>query len=138
MTKTNREGFAARSLRANLRSQSRGPTLLEWSMIRAGIAHGTEALHYLGIWTVARRKNGHEPSWAEFAEEAHVGRAAAYKALKRLQDVYGDDLAAFADSIEAKERELRKLLTLGSGRAKEAGGAAALIGPLAVPAGCKL
>jgi hypothetical protein len=140
MTKpTKSESFAARSLRANLVKQRRGPTLLEHAVIKAGIIQGPEALWNLVMWTIARRKNGHEPSWEEFAEVACSTRAPAYKALKGLVDVYGDQLPTFADTIEAeKAKQLDTLLGRGAGRSKDASGVAGLIGPVPAPAGYHL
>ena len=140
MTKTaKREGFAARALRARVRAQGRGPTLLEHAIIKAGMIQGGEALWNLGMWTIARAKYGQDPTWEQFAEVAHLTRSPAYRALKGLEDVYGDDLTACADAIDAATaKQLQELQRTGSGRAKDTTGAAGLIGPVFAPPGCSL
>jgi hypothetical protein len=140
MTKaTTREGFAAKALRANLKRQGRGPTLLEHAVMTVGIWQGGEVLWNLAMWTMARRKFGQEPTWQQFGEVALVQRAMAYKALKGLSEVYGEGLAAAADAVEAQSgKDLDRLIQLGAGRDKDTGAVVGLVGALAAPAGMRL
>jgi hypothetical protein len=132
-----KEGLAARSLRVQLHKQGRGPTLLEHAVIKVGVVRGGEALWNLMMWTMARRKNGEEPTWQQFGEVALLQRAAAYTALGLLRTVYGDGLAEAADAVEAAAGEqIDALLAIHSG--KDVRVAMGVIGPVLAPVGLAL
>jgi hypothetical protein len=132
-----KEGLAARSLRAQLRKQGRGPTLLEHAVIKVGVIQGGEALWNLGMWTMARRKYGQEPTWQQFGDVALLQRAMAYRALALLETVYGDHLAEAADAVEAASgKQLDTLLALHGG--KDVRVAMGTVGPVAAPLGLAL
>lgn len=132
-----KEGLAARSLRAQLRKQGRGPTLLEHAVIKVGVIQGGEALWNLGMWTMARRKYGQEPTWQQFGDVALLQRAMSYRALALLETVYGEHLSEAADAVEAASgKQLDTLLALHGG--KDVRVAMGTVGPVVAPLGLAL
>jgi len=137
--KRTRQGLAAKILLARLNSEGRGPTLLEHSIIKAGIVQGPDALWNLLMWTIARRKAGKDPTWEEFGKVAGLERSMSYRALSRLREVFGDDFGEYADLIEEQAGTQLDAIMRRTGReAKDPSIAVGLIGPLAAPAGLKL
>jgi hypothetical protein len=134
---TKREGLAARSLRAQLRKQGRGPTLLEHAIIKVGVVQGGEALWNLVMWTLARRKNGQEPNVRQFGEIAVLKQSMAYRALGELETIYGEHLAEAADALESGcGKQLDALLDFQGG--KDVRVAVAVAGPVVAPVGLVL
>ncbi len=112
-----KEGLAARSLRAQLQKQGRGPTLMEHAVIKVGVRQGGEAVWNLAMWTMARRKYGQEPDVKQFGEIALVKQSMAYRALGQLETVYGEHLAEAADALEAATgKQLDVLLAVHGGK----------------------
>jgi hypothetical protein len=132
-----KEGLAARSLRAQLLKQGRGPTLMEHAVIKAGLVQGAEALWNLAMWTMARRKHGREPNVKEFGEIACLQQSMAYRAMGQLQTVYGDHLVEAADALEAATgKQLDALLAVQGG--KDLVVLAGIAGPVVAPVGLAL
>jgi hypothetical protein len=93
-------GFIARAVIGHAQKQGRPPTILEYSLIKVGFRRGTQAVFALVMFTICRRRDGQEPDWQTYGETTHMSRAAAFKHLAMLREVWGEHLSAAADALE--------------------------------------